>query len=411
MMSERRMLVATCFALSLLLPAAVRGQATSASPDERSAWNETFRRFQELAPRVVKSARIQRGDIVTISGGTKLVPAMETPAIEVMKAGGLPVMTVNSPRAARAYYTEVPDEYLGQSSAAWDDFYAQHVDVDISLPFGEDPQTVFRDVPPERQAQVDMAGAEGEAASAKKQNTGKTRYLFIGIPTPADRVSVQMDYAQWEAMTWDAIGANYDQIVAQGNAIKRVLEQARKLRIRSPEGTDFTVPLGDRPVVVEAGIVPPGTPGAVAARSASLPGGLVRFAPIETSANGKIRVAEDQCEQLVKNEAMEVRSGMAEKVRADSDEACLQRSLKDAGRFGFIEIGLNPTLKFSRVPRYGGQLDEGAGIVTIAFGSNQDLGGENGPVAGGWFVPLLRATVEADGKVIVKEGKLVPLGT
>ena len=47
------------------------------------------------------------------------------------------------------------------------------------------------------------------------------------------------------------------------------------------------------------------------------------------------------------------------------------------------------------------------GVVSIAFGGNSGLGGKNQPVAGGWVVPLLKATVEADGKVIVRDGKLV----
>jgi len=103
---------------------------------------------------------------------------------------------------------------------------------------------------------------------------------------------------------------------------------------------------------------------------------------------------------------VDVKNGMPENIRAASDEECLKRSFKDAGRFGNIVIGLNPAVHYEHVPSYGPQLETAAGTVSIGFAPNKGLGGSNPPVAGGWTVPLLKATVEADGKVIVKDGKL-----
>jgi hypothetical protein len=157
---------------------------------------------------------------------------------------------------------------------------------------------------------------------------------------------------------------------------------------------------------VSAGIVPAGTKGTDVARTSGLPGGTVRFAPIENSANGKIRAAEDQCDKPIKDESLDVRNGMPQNVNAGSDLECLKRSFSNAGRFGSVVIGLNPGIHFDHVPSYGPQLETSAGLVSINFGPNQGLGGSNPPVAGGWTVPLLHATVEADGKVIVKDGKL-----
>ena len=80
-------------------------------------------------------------------------------------------------------------------------------------------------------------------------------------------------------MSWSAIEADYKAIAAMGQQIKKVLEGAKRLRITSPEGTDFTVELGGRPIFVRAGVVPPGTKGNQAARSSSLPGGSVEVCP------------------------------------------------------------------------------------------------------------------------------------
>ncbi|MFL5446952.1 MAG: hypothetical protein ACJ8AX_00260, partial [Gemmatimonadales bacterium] len=108
----------------------------------------------------------------------------------------------------------------------------------------------------------------------------------------------------------------------------------------------------------------------------------------------------------VKDEEIDVKNGVATSVTAASDEECLKQSMKDAGRFGSIVIGLNPAIRYEHIPSYGPQLEASAGAVSLSFGSNGYLGGTNPPVGGGWTVPLLKATVEADGKVIVKDGKL-----
>jgi hypothetical protein len=97
---------------------------------------------------------------------------------------------------------------------------------------------------------------------------------------------------------------------------------------------------------------------------------------------------------------------MPENISAASDEQCLKDSFKNAGRFGSVVIGLNSGIHYDHIPSYGPQLETSAGLVSLNFGSNQGLGGTNPPISGGWTVPLLNATVEADGKVIVKDGKL-----
>jgi hypothetical protein len=44
--------------------------------------------------------------------------------------------------------------------------------------------------------------------------------------------------------------------------------------------------------------------------------------------------------------------------------------------------------------------------VTVNFGTNQELGGANKTASGGWFIVLPGATIEADGKVVVRNGEL-----
>ena len=73
-------------------------------------------------------------------------------------------------------------------------------------------------------------------------------------------------------------------------------------------------------------------------------------------------------------------------------------------RFGSIYIGLNPAL---RVIEEGGDYRPGkaAGMVWIRTGENKLLGGKN-EEPGGFAFPIVNATVEVDGKVVVEKGQL-----
>ena len=400
------LLPALMLSLVLALPpssSVAQGYPTTEATRAKSA--ETARRFRALAPRLVQSAAIKVGDLVSISGGPAMLEEMEALGLEVQKAGGRPLLIVNSPRLTRNVFEQVPEKHLERSPTSWERFQAQSVDVAFELPAGEDFSSMrYKDL--DRAKRVDQVFARLEAATARERDKGKTRTLFVGVPTLSDTASIQMDYGEYERMQWAAIEADYKAMASKGEQIKKILAGAKKLHITSPEGTDFTVNLGPRPVFVRAGVVAPGTKGTAAARFSSLPSGSIIFAPLETTGNGKVRAAEDQCEKPVKDEALEVRNGMPVNVTAASDEACVQRSLKEAGRLGNITIGLNPNVKYDHVPSYAPQLQNAAGVVQIGFSPNSDIGGANPPAPGGWSVPLLKATVKADGKVIVKDGKL-----
>ncbi|HEX2609876.1 MAG TPA: aminopeptidase, partial [Gemmatimonadales bacterium] len=331
---------------------------------------QSMRRFNTLAPKLVASAGIKPGDLVTITGGLLMVREMEALGVEVQKAGGRPLLLLDSPRLTRQFYAEVPEQYLTKIPSSYEKFAAQNVAVAFYLPTGEDFASLRR---VDRRAQIDEALAKTNAASAPERNRGITRTLFISIPTPSDSASIQTEYQPYAAMSWNAIEADYSAIQAKGQEIKRILQTAKQLRVTSPEGTDFTVALGKRPVIVSAGLVPAGTKGTEAERSSVLPGGTVRFAPIESSATGKIRAAEDQCDQLIRDEAVDVEKGMPVKISAASDEECLKRSFKNAGRFGSIVIGLNPAVQFSHIPSYAPQLEMSAGVVSLGFASNRAL--------------------------------------
>jgi hypothetical protein len=69
---------------------------------------------------------------------------------------------------------------------------------------------------------------------------------------------------------------------------------------------------------------------------------------------------------------------------------------------GSVSIGLNPALKVSEDYRP----LAAAGMVWISFGNNEIYGGKN-LQPGGFTFPVTNATVEIDGKTVIRDGHLV----
>ena len=365
--------------------------------------------YGELARRIVKtSANIKPGDVVVVAGGKHDISLMEELAIESAKAGGLVTMFLDSDKYERAVYTEVPEQYLEQQPTFFVE-WLKHIDVFIGLPTSENPKATFGDVPQERFAKANKAAQ----VISDALNASEVRIVFVGYPSQSDASVNQLDFATYQKVFWDAVGADYQKISEQGSKLKQMLQGARSVRVTSPSGTDFTFSVGTRPIFVNDGLMTPEKAKShlAFARYVSLPGGAVFFAPIETSANGKVVVPKDQCQfKPVIGESFEFKQGHLENYRAEQGAHCFEESMapysgpKDM--FASFQIGLNPAAKVIENPGdY--RPRNAAGLVYINIGNNQLLGGSNKVEGGGGFgFPIVNATVTIDGKTVVQDGKL-----
>ena len=139
---------------------------------------------------------------------------------------------------------------------------------------------------------------------------------------------------------------------------------------------------------------------------ASLPDGRVSVTGIETSASGKVVVPRAKCRyEPITNIRFDVMGGKMMNIKAGDGKECVEKVLKENTgdkMFSGISIGLNPAL----IPNDDYWPLCGAGIVYLSFGNNQLEGGNN--TSGfSWSFPITNATVEIDGKVVVKDGKVV----
>ncbi len=366
-------------------------------------------RLTEIAHKVVTtSTKVKPGEVVVVSGGIEKLPLMQALAIEAAKTGArvAPLFVTTDP-LQHAFLSDVPEEYLGQQWAVIE--WLKNIDVWISTSDTEDSKVVLAGIPETKLSKARRADAAGNTVL----NNSKIRALYIGVPNKKDAEYAQVSWATYQNMQWDAINADYQAIAKKGNQLAKLLENAKSVRITSPSGTNLTLSPGNRKAFVNAGILEERAKESAAFlnRQASLPGGDVAIAPIENSANGKVVALKDTCRpyEYLTGATYLFKDGKMVSFNAKGNAECFEQDYSayggDKDRIASLLIGLNPALK---VMEDGSDYRpaDAAGMVYISMGINQLLGGNN-KTEFGWSIPVVKASVEIDGKTVVRDGQLV----
>ena len=243
-------------------------------------------------------------------------------------------------------------------------------------------------------------------------NDAKVRVVSLGYPTKEQAAINGLNFGTYKEMHWKAVSADYKQIAERGHYLKDILKGAKKVTVTSPNGTDFSFKVGDRLIFVDDGILTSqdAKSDRFLDRIASLPGGAVFFAPIETSAKGRVVIPRHRCRfQPLTEVAFDFTGGKLQNFKADSGAECFEETMapysgpKDT--IGYVSIGLNPEWKVMENP---GDFrpEAAAGMVTIGIGDNKLYGGNNRNT-GSFSFPIVNATVEVNGRVVIKDGKLM----
>jgi aminopeptidase len=363
---------------------------------------------EQLAKRLVKSASVKPGDVVVIDGGKHMVPLMEAVAVEVWMSGGLPTMILETDRAQRAQMKDMPEKYLEQEPRFFAE-WLKNANVYISLPSVEDMKGVFGDIPAERSAKADKAGH----FFGDLLNSLPLRLVSLDMPTKEDADRVGMNFDDYQKLMSEGMNANYDAIAETGRKVETMIKTGKELHITTPAGTDFTVKLaGSRPVLVDDGIVTEEEARSTSflARTASLPSGSIFFAPLESTAQGKVFVQRANCRYGPYDKvSFDMKDGKMLNLNSYSNQNCVAEYDKNnsgqADMLGGISIGLNPGLRVVEDGKANFRNGNIAGIVRLNFGDNRIFGGTLDSV-GGHNYTLTNATVMIDGKTVVKDGKV-----
>jgi leucyl aminopeptidase (aminopeptidase T) len=199
-----------------------------------------------------------------------------------------------------------------------------------------------------------------------------------------------------------AVAVDYQAITQTNVCLKVALEKARKLRLTTNAGTDLIMQIArNRKVSNCNGILKPG-------KVTNLPDGEVAIAPEECSSNGVIvfdlsAIGDDgKSVKLKKPFKAYVKDGLLVKCENRRLWEILS-SVENGTNLAELGIGTNPQAKII------GQILEDEkvlGTAHIAFGTNAELGGIIQTSVHMDSV-LDKPTISVDGRVIMKEGKIL----
>ena len=391
--------------------AAAPATATVASDSSKEASAAPLANFKSVARRVVtQSAGVGEGDIVMLTGDVADLPLLEDMAVEVMKVGGEPLVSIGTEKLTRRSYDEVPAKYDSKEPRLGKKL-SDMVDVFISTESGEG--RTMKGVSPERMVARNKAF---QPVMSQMQKRG-VRFVSLGnglYPNAERAEQFGMSRSDLAKIMYGGIDADYSQIQATGEELKKTLAAGKELHITSAAGTDLKVGIKGRPVLVSDGIISADDrKHGGAATSVWLPAGEVYVTPAGGSAEGVI-VADHLFYQgqRIDGLKLEIKGGKMVSMTAKSGLESLKSLYDAAGEgkdlVGVIDLGINSNI---HVPE-GSPVNvwSRAGAVTVGVGNNTWAGGDN-KSAFAVFPEVPKATLTVDGIEIVKDGKLIAPAT
>jgi leucyl aminopeptidase (aminopeptidase T) len=382
-------------ALFALVPALALAEATGkATP-------------MEIAKKlVVQSANIKQKEIVFLNGGPNNIELLDALAIEVQKAGAVPVVTVNTEARIRRMWEEVP--------AATDAIHAETelklvnvMNSSIEIDFVEHPGFLST-IPPERMAARNKAFQPVSEASLKRGI--KSVSLGNGLyPTDALAKRFGITKDQLAEIFWNGVNVDYATLQATGEAVSKMLARGKELTLTNPNGTDIKMRIEGRQNFASDGVISDadakkGGPACLV----WLPAGEVYLTPVPGTAEGKVVIDRSYFQDTEilgltftikggKVTSMTAKSGL-EPLKAHYDAA-------SAGKedFSFVDVGINPKVTAPANSKFLSYV--AAGTVTVGIGGNTWAGGTN-DVAFGHHAFLPGSTLEVDGEALVEKGVL-----
>jgi leucyl aminopeptidase (aminopeptidase T) len=360
--------------------------------------------YPSIARQIVHdSVQVKERDGVAIFGDATKIPLMEAIALEVARAGGFPHMVLDSPALGKRILTEVPLAYLDRpNKIALAEL--KQVEVQIGLSATDDPAEIAG-VPEERVALARKANK----VFIDKLYQQPLRTVSLGnplIPTPAIARFYDLPLGEFERVFWSAVSTPPATLAANARGVKATLAAGKEVRVRTREGTDLSLRLAGREVKLSDGVIheaPVDKPAQV-----WLPAGEVYTAPDPTSVSGTVVVPLAEYRGIkIRNARLTFESGRLTRIEAAQNANVLRQAIAassgDKDLFSFIDIGVNPNSHM--IPKSDYCSFEMAGMVTIGIGVAPWSGSPNdSDFSQEFFVP--RATVEVDGKTIVREGKI-----
>jgi leucyl aminopeptidase (aminopeptidase T) len=356
---------------------------------------------------VERCARVREGEMVLVSGAPRDARLLEDVATEVRRLGAFPLVWVESDRMRRMSYVHVPERF-DEQTPAWRMRLAESAQVEIVVD-GSESESLLADVEPARIAARERASVP--VTKRLMQRGVRQVYLGNDLRPTADRAKrYGMSEAELGRAYRAALDVDYAELEATGASLRGAIEKSREMRLTSPNGTDLRFQVAGRKAFVSDGVVSAEDERrGGAALMTWLPAGEAFVSAVPGTAEGRIVVDRDTWDGAeYTNLVLTFRRGRLESMTAESGGERLAAAYAAGGAgkeaFGGVDIGFNPAL--ARAAGSAMRSFAALGNVTVAFGSNTWLGGENA-CDFSFTASLAETTLAADGRAIVDEGDLV----
>jgi leucyl aminopeptidase (aminopeptidase T) len=366
------------------------------------AWTKRNLSYDAMAARIIGALKLREGERVLIRFDPGYFNELVGPLRRHIRAAG--AIDVGALEYAERAAIQPADEakrraQLEAQSRAFEQLL-EAVDVYLWLPVRADLREIPTTESRALQKWLDKGGARRQIHFHWSQGS----VLADGL---AGEHTATLD-----SVYQDALDIDYATLsTAQDRAI--ALLRSGTVRVRTPAGTDLHFRVGERPFNKQNGDASPERMQMARVRidrEIELPAGVLRVAPLEETVNGRIVIPMARFgDKMARNLKLQINSGRVMRVEADENldtvEAALTAGGEAARRFREFALGFNPKLHafshISLLPYFG----YGAGVVRLSLGDNQELGGAvRGDFVRWFFFP--DATVEVDGRALVRQGKL-----
>jgi len=362
--------------------------------------------LKTVANTMVRAGMVGTGDKVQISGSVRDNQLLENLAVETMKAGGQPLITVFSEQLGRRAYDEVPASYDSQPQTLGIAL-VNAFDVQLSVDVGES-ENIMAGVPAARIAA--RAAANQPVVEAFLKRGVRSVNLGNGLyPTAALAGRLGKTQAEITTIFWKAATVSPETIRTKGEAIRSALAGAKQVTLSSANGTNITFGVvADRGFVSDGAITADKVKQGSAATQTWLPAGELLLPVALGTAEGKVVVDKlnfqgTTIEGLTLVFSKGALTAMTAKSGLDALKALYDASSGGKEQFSYIDVGLNPEAK---LPTNTGRIVWMApGGMTIGMGDNTGWGGTN-VSSFGLAGSVDAATLSVDGKVLIENGTL-----
>ena len=362
-------------------------------------------RVDALAQILVRySAKVEKGDVCSIAASTAAEPLVQAIYEEVLRAGGLPIMQLQTSGAQASFYELASDEQLDwvPPTTEWT---VEHADVHISVMASLNTRELS-DADPKKQARHQKARKQIMETSMRRAAEHTYRWALTLFPTHAYASEAGMSLPAYEDFYYAAcLALDGDPVTAwqrQSDEVRRLTEWIQgkhEVRIQA-EGTDITLGVAGRNWIPCVG-------------EHNMPDGEFFTGPVEDSVDGEIcfTFPASYGGRTVSGVCLRFESGKVVDARADQGEEFLLEMLdtdEGARRLGELGIGTNFGIATGTKEIL---LDEKiGGTVHMAVGmAYPESGGENSSAVHWDMVCDLRrgGSITVDGEELQRNGKFL----